>query len=50
MKEGNNVVFIICDYIFVKKFYLRLYLLNKVFIIKYLYMYVFIIKLLIVLL
>lgn len=48
MKEGNNVVFIICDYIFVKKFYLRLYLLNKVFIIKYLY--VFIIKLLIVLL
>lgn len=48
MKEGNNVVFIICDYIFVKKFYLRLYLLNKVFIIEYLY--VFIIKLLIVLL
>lgn len=48
MKEGNNVVFIFCNYIFVKKFYLRLYLLKKVFIIKYLY--VFIIKLLIVLL
>lgn len=35
MKEGNNVASTTCNHTLVKKFYSRLYLLNKVFIIEY---------------
>lgn len=40
MKEGNNVASTTCDHTLVKKFYSRLYLLNKVFIIKYSYVFI----------